>query len=609
MATKLANPLALRRFDTSLDELSLSENFSSEPASSRQTQQFSLNVADIPAPPEAAAAFLGEKLAKLSVLPQAVERASAFDQLLVLVTAPSPGPSLAAACKAQVANFLRANAEDRVLELKKQLFFAPIPAMINDVAEAAHNLRRLKDLPPEVCLELDELDQAVAAKLAEHQKRQGQARSHLRMLERVDSFESRMVADLEALGSVGANKVAVGMHSDAAARLQHLGDHVAGASYLTSPQGTYRLGRTTMNGAFSKVRDYVDQAGNAGKMRVLHMHRQRALQPKRPMGVSSMRDLRQELTAVRAAGSRLYGNGLLHVVHEQNPLTVKVYLPMPNLGIDTFYLCGNLLFEDYPADASAALRTLAQQALDRLVPLHAAGYVHRDIKPDNVMFDAKGAVELIDFGLAKKLPLSTMGGAAGTRGFIAPEYIAGEPDHLDGRIDVWSLASTLLAIAVPKAFKQFPTYAGRYEAGSVDSDDSVVDNATAAEVTERWYLSRYEGGPKIDLGDEPNAMLSMGLAALERGADTLQSVDPDFTKLLFKSAFRADPQHRSPSAALRDALGKLAPIGGSPEAQKQMGLTYLSLAFAHGQEAHKQETARSHDGPSLDELRQLPPTL
>ena len=88
---------------------------------------------------------------------------------------------------------------------------------------------------------------------------------------------------------------------------------------------------------------------------------------------------------------------------------------------------------------------IAEQLGEALDAIHHLGYVHRDLKPQNVMVDAAGHVYLSDFGLAKQA-LATAGDTrseqwVGTLDYVAPEQIRGE--RVDARADVYSFGGVL----------------------------------------------------------------------------------------------------------------------------------------------------------------------
>ncbi len=90
---------------------------------------------------------------------------------------------------------------------------------------------------------------------------------------------------------------------------------------------------------------------------------------------------------------------------------------------------------------------LARQAALGLAHSHAAGLVHRDVKPSNLIVDRSGTVKILDFGLvqtSQALPGPTQAGAAlGTWDFMAPEQ-AHDARQVDHRCDLYSLGCTLL---------------------------------------------------------------------------------------------------------------------------------------------------------------------
>jgi tRNA A-37 threonylcarbamoyl transferase component Bud32 len=104
-----------------------------------------------------------------------------------------------------------------------------------------------------------------------------------------------------------------------------------------------------------------------------------------------------------------------------------------------------ILAEDGPLPPHQAA-DVGVRLLGALATAHAAGILHRDVKPSNVLLSADGRAVLTDFGIATlegDPGLTQAGMVMGTPGFTAPERIRGEP--ATPASDLWSLGATLYA--------------------------------------------------------------------------------------------------------------------------------------------------------------------
>ena len=116
------------------------------------------------------------------------------------------------------------------------------------------------------------------------------------------------------------------------------------------------------------------------------------------------------------------------------------------------YIDGETLSAKISSEPPALLEalTVATQVAEALSEAHAHGIIHRDIKPGNIMVTSRGAVKVMDFGLAKLIAqsdeiqteaeteklISTPGTVMGTLPYMSPEQVRGE--LLDVRSDIFS---------------------------------------------------------------------------------------------------------------------------------------------------------------------------
>jgi hypothetical protein len=99
----------------------------------------------------------------------------------------------------------------------------------------------------------------------------------------------------------------------------------------------------------------------------------------------------------------------------------------------------------YARRLAAALAGVA----DALQALHAAGIVHRDVKPSNLLLDERRRVRLADFGLVRTGDprLTDPGRLMGTPSYMSPEQVVlDQGKDLDGRADVYSLGAVLFEL-------------------------------------------------------------------------------------------------------------------------------------------------------------------
>ena len=136
------------------------------------------------------------------------------------------------------------------------------------------------------------------------------------------------------------------------------------------------------------------------------------------------------------------------VSHPNLLCVLAARLNRPPFYVVTPYLEGMSL-QDWLANVSRVRVTFAlwitRQVAQALAALHSAGWLHGDVKPQNILLSAKGHATLIDLGFARQIkePCSSAEGSLmGTMHYVAPERICSKliADH---RSDIYSLGVTL----------------------------------------------------------------------------------------------------------------------------------------------------------------------
>ncbi|HUN64940.1 MAG TPA: protein kinase [Bacteroidota bacterium] len=112
--------------------------------------------------------------------------------------------------------------------------------------------------------------------------------------------------------------------------------------------------------------------------------------------------------------------------------------------IEMEYVDGETLRRKIPQRKTDEALAYAVQIGEALQEAHAKGIVHRDIKAENIMVNAKNQIKVMDFGLAKvkgSLMLTKASSTVGTLGYMAPEQIQG--GDVDARSDIFSFGVVL----------------------------------------------------------------------------------------------------------------------------------------------------------------------
>jgi serine/threonine-protein kinase len=187
----------------------------------------------------------------------------------------------------------------------------------------------------------------------------------------------------------------------------------------------------------------------------------------------------------------------IYELHRSDEDVLMVMEFVPGESLDQF------VQRNGPVEPERAAYLLAQ-VLDAIGHAHAAGIIHRDLKPSNVMVTERGAVKIMDFGIARVRGaehMTTDGYMMGTPAYMSPEQVLCQ--DVDGRSDLYSVgvmfyrlltgklpfeADTAIGM-VQKQISDTPTPARLHRADLPAWAVAVLDRALAKSPADRYQTA------------------------------------------------------------------------------------------------------------------------
>ena len=243
-----------------------------------------------------------------------------------------------------------------------------------------------------------------------------------------------------------------------------------------------------------------------------------------------------------------------------------------------------------PPAAARAVAAAMARALDYA---HRQGFVHRDVKPENILFGEDGVAQLTDFGIARAMSSGTRmtatGMSIGSPHYMSPEQARGK--EVDGRSDLYSLGVVLYEMLTGRVpFDAADTFA----VGLSHINDPVPVLPPAQQ---DWQ-------PVVDrlLAKSPDdRYASAGELAEELASDALPQAPATRVMPARRDVGRPTPSKESATRSTAPATtrrGPLAALAGATLALAVVGIGYVAL-----QDSIRPERLRSNGGEGSSAVR------
>ena len=226
----------------------------------------------------------------------------------------------------------------------------------------------------------------------------------------------------------------------------------------------------------------------------------------------------------------------------------------------------------------AGVRRMLDELLDGLAAVHKAGYIHRDVKPANIIFRRDGSAVLLDFGAARQAigKRSQAITSILTPGYAPVEQYLQSIDAMGAWTDLYSLGVVAYRCLVggdESVLIDAPSRAHFAKRGEIDKDMPLAVNVGKGKYAKN-LLGAIDWAMKVDEGNRPQSVEELQVALLI-GVENAH-------KLIAKHRKVNESKLESEQAAFLQLIGSNASPDGVNRSGEIYPQSHLSIAAAHG---------------------------